>query len=193
MPHDSLRPAYTVALPDSGTNAMPIIITKLGKGQEIDIICKAYKVISVASELGFCISISLPCAHPQGLSKHHGKWSPLSAVGYEYDPHNKLRHTSYWFEVDRKTFRQPALSKFAKFADAYIFSSCRLAEKAEWPPMKSAAYEAEPEPDEPYDYNAKPGTFYIEAEGTGSMPVKDVVRLVSTLAFRFPPLSVDRR
>jgi len=54
-----------------------------------------------------------------------------------------------------------------------------LTEKAEWPPMKSAAYEAEPEPDEPFDYNAKPGTFYIEAEGTGSMPVKDVVRLVS--------------
>lgn len=54
-----------------------------------------------------------------------------------------------------------------------------LLEKAEWPPMKSAAYEAEPEPDEPFDYNAKPGTFYIEAEGTGSMPVKDVVRLVS--------------
>lgn len=52
-------------------------------------------------------------------------------------------------------------------------------EKAEWPPMKSAAYEAEPEPDEPFDYNAKPGTFYIEAEGTGSMPVKEVVRLVS--------------
>jgi len=45
--------------------------------------------------------------------------------------------------------------------------------------MKSAAYEAEPEPDEPFDYNAKPGTFYIEAEGTGSMPVKEVVRLVS--------------
>lgn len=45
--------------------------------------------------------------------------------------------------------------------------------------MKSAAYETEPEPDEPFDYNAKPGTFYLEAEGTGSMPVKDVVKLVS--------------
>jgi hypothetical protein len=37
---------YTVALPESGTNALPIVITKLGKGQEIDIICKAYKVRS---------------------------------------------------------------------------------------------------------------------------------------------------
>lgn len=38
----------------------------------------------------------------QGISKHHAKWSPLSAVSYEYDPHNKLKHTSYWFEVDGK-------------------------------------------------------------------------------------------
>lgn len=53
--------------------------------------------------------------------------------------------------------------------------------------MKSAAYEAEPEPDEPFDYNAKPGTFYIEAEGTGSMPVKEVVRLVSVEIRRCSP------
>lgn len=121
----------------------PVIITKLGKGQEINIICKAYK----------------------GLSKHHGKWSPLSAVSYEYDPHNKLRHTSYWFEVDQK---------------------------AEWPPMKSAQYEAEPEQDEPFDYNAKPGTFYLEAEGTGALPVRDVVRLgFEALEDKLAPMILD--
>jgi DNA-directed RNA polymerase II subunit RPB3 len=48
--------------------------------------------------------------------------------------------------------------------------------------MKSAEYENEPEPDEPFDYHAKPGTFYLEAEGTGSMAVKDVVRLVSAFS-----------
>ena len=36
----------------------------------------------------------------QGIAKYHSKWSPLSAVGFEYDPHNKLRHTTYWFETD---------------------------------------------------------------------------------------------
>lgn len=36
----------------------------------------------------------------QGIAKYHAKWSPVSAVGYEYDPHNKLRHTTYWFETD---------------------------------------------------------------------------------------------
>jgi hypothetical protein len=52
-------------------------------------------------------------------------------------------------------------------------------EKAEWPPMKSAVHEAEPGPDEKFDFNAKPHTYYLEAEGTGAIPVNDVVVHVS--------------
>jgi DNA-directed RNA polymerase II subunit RPB3 len=51
--------------------------------------------------------------------------------------------------------------------------------KEEWPPTANAQYEREPDPEEPFDYNAKPGTFYLEAEGTGAMPVKDAVLEVS--------------
>jgi DNA-directed RNA polymerase II subunit RPB3 len=47
--------------------------------------------------------------------------------------------------------------------------------KEEWPPTANAQYEREPDPEEPFDYNAKPGTFYLEAEGTGAMAVKDAV------------------
>lgn len=56
----------------------PILLAKMSKGQEIELLCKAYK----------------------GIAKHHAKWSPLSTVGYEYDPYNKLKHTDYWYEVD---------------------------------------------------------------------------------------------
>lgn len=41
--------------------------------------------------------------------------------------------------------------------------------------MKSAQFEAPPERDEPFDYNAKATRFYLEAEATGSIPVKDVI------------------
>ena len=58
--------------------APPIALARISRGQEIEVICKAYK----------------------GIAKHHAKWSPLSAVAYDYDPYNKLRHTTYWFETD---------------------------------------------------------------------------------------------
>jgi hypothetical protein len=49
-------------------------------------------------------------ADSQGIAKYHAKWSPVSAVGYEYDPHNKLRHTTYWFETDGASLPSPSPS-----------------------------------------------------------------------------------
>jgi DNA-directed RNA polymerase II subunit RPB3 len=58
-----------------------VLIAKLGRGQELkfDCICK------------------------KGIAKEHAKWMPTTAVGFEYDPHNKLHHLDYWFESDWKT------------------------------------------------------------------------------------------
>lgn len=84
----------------------------------------------------------------QGIAKEHAKWSPCSAVAFEYDPYNKLRHTSYWFEVD---------------------------ERGEWPLSENAKEEEPPRDDDPFDFNAKPHKFYFEVETVGSLSPKEVI------------------
>ncbi|KAI0268804.1 DNA-directed RNA polymerase [Gloeopeniophorella convolvens] len=104
----------------------PVLICKIRKGQELKVRCIAKK----------------------GIAKEHAKWSPCSAVSFEYDPHNRLRHTSYWYETDIKR---------------------------EWPLSANAAEEEEPRDDEPFDYNAKPQKFYFEVETDGSLGPQEVV------------------
>ena len=73
---------------------------------------------------------------------------PARAIAFEYDPHNKLRHTSHWFESD---------------------------ERAEWPLSENALEEEAPRDDAPFDYNAKAERFYMEVETDGSMAPREVI------------------
>jgi DNA-directed RNA polymerase II subunit RPB3 len=95
----------------------------------------------------------------QGIAKEHAKWSPCSAVSFEYDPHNRLRHTTYWYETDIKK---------------------------EWPLSTNAMEEEAPRDDEPFDYDAKPHKFYFEVETDGSLGPQEVVMKVRpNLSFFF--------
>lgn len=89
----------------------------------------------------------------QGIAKEHAKWSPCSAVSFEYDPYNKLRHTSHWFETD---------------------------ERAEWPLSENAREEDPPRDDELFDFIAKPRKFYFEVETDGSLGPQEVVMKVTS-------------
>ncbi|KAJ5826236.1 DNA-directed RNA polymerase dimerization [Penicillium riverlandense] len=96
------------------------LICKLRRGQEIKLTCLAKK----------------------GTAKEHAKWAPTAAVGFEYDPHNNLRHVDYWYEQDPIK---------------------------EWPVSDNAAWEPPSNSDQPFDYDAEPNTFYLDVESIGNL------------------------
>lgn len=83
------------------------------------------------------------CVAKKGIAKEHAKWSPCAAIGFEYDPYNKLKHTDYWYEESVES---------------------------EWPLTANAEWEEPPLPGEAFDYQAKPNRFYYNLETTGVLP-----------------------
>lgn len=110
----------------SDSDGNGVLLCKLRKEQELRLVCIAKK----------------------GVAKEHAKFAPVSACGFEYDPHNKLRHTELWFEEDAKK---------------------------EWPPSKNATWEEEAQEGERFDYNAEPDRFYFDLEAVGQIGPKEVM------------------
>ncbi|OAA67171.1 RNA polymerase 2 subunit 3 [Niveomyces insectorum RCEF 264] len=125
---DPARPNQWVGTPViRDPDGMGVMIAKLRKGQELQMTCIAKK----------------------GIAKEHAKWCPTAAVGFEYDPHNKLHHMDMWYEQD--------------------------AEK-EWPKSENARLEDPPQEGEPFDYDAVPGRFYYDIESIGQMDPDAIVQ-----------------
>lgn len=91
--------------------------------------------------------LHVKCIAKKGISKEHAKWSPCAAIGFEYDPYNKLKHTDYWYEESVEN---------------------------EWPKSANADWEEPPIPGEKFDYSAKPDKFYINLETTGVLKPNEV-------------------
>ncbi|GAA6049404.1 hypothetical protein JCM3770_007329 [Rhodotorula araucariae] len=105
-----------------------ILLAKLAKGQQITLRCIATK----------------------GRALEHAKWSPVAAVGFEYDPYNKLKHTDLWFEVGTDP-------------------------RDEWPVSDNGKYEKKPEDTDAFPYNEKPSRFYYDVEAVGQLKPEDIV------------------
>lgn len=109
--------------------------------------------------------LRITCIAKKGIAKEHSKWSPCAAIGFEYDPWNKLKHTDYWYENDPE---------------------------AEWPKSANCDWEEAPDPDAPFDYKAKPSNFYIDVETVGNLPPNDVVlKGIETLQLKLAGISME--
>lgn len=106
------------------------LITKLRKGQEIDLTCIVKK----------------------GIAKEHAKWAPTAAVGFEYDPLNKLRHVDYWYEGK-------------EIGD-------------QWPISDNKDWATGPDegPDAAFNPDAVPSTFFFDVEGIGNLEPDQIVQ-----------------
>lgn len=104
------------------------LICKLRKGQELKMKCVAKK----------------------GIAREHAKWSPASAISFEYDPYNRLRHSDYWYEEDAKK---------------------------EWPLSDNAKDEdIQPADDEPAPLDPDPTKFYLDVETVGGLQPDEIVQ-----------------
>ena len=109
--------------------------------------------------------LRITCIAKKGIAKEHAKWSPCGAIGFEYDPWNKLKHTDYWYEDD---------------ADE------------EWPKSANCDWEEAPDADTPFDYKAKPWTFYMDVETVGNLPPNEVIlKGIETLQLKLAGISME--
>jgi len=123
-------------------------IIKLGKGQELVVECLARKARTVPrcaifessppnrADTGLLAAEGWTGRARQGIGRIHSKWQPVNLVSFEYDPDNRLRHTTYWSEGKTPSKEWPR-SRFSQLAPDQLPEHL------------------------PYDYRLKADTFYM--------------------------------
>ena len=89
-----------------------------------------------------CLSSVSPCCR---FPQEHAKWIPTCGVGFEYDPDNELRHTTYEFPADWPKSEHSELQ------------------------------DNETQHQKPYNPDAKCDKFYYNVESTGALPPDQIV------------------
>ncbi|KAF2866114.1 DNA-directed RNA polymerase [Massariosphaeria phaeospora] len=95
-------------------------------------------------------AIHMRCIAKKGIAKEHAKWAPSAAIGFEYDPANKLHHLDYWYEDDPKE---------------------------EWPVDHDRINldGGAPTEDEAFNYDAVPSRFFFDVETVGGLDPDQIV------------------
>ncbi|OCK83218.1 insert subdomain of RNA polymerase alpha subunit [Lepidopterella palustris CBS 459.81] len=94
-------------------------------------------------------AVKMKCIAKKGIAKEHAKWAPSAAIGFEYDPNNKLRHLDYWYEEDAKK---------------------------EWPiDEENSNIDGLPQDGEPFDFDAVPNRFFFDVETVGGLEPDQIV------------------
>lgn len=76
-------------------DALRVVSTRDIICDEEDVVIKSGPVITkLARDQG----LKARCIGRKGIGKIHAKWSPVSAISFEYDKDNVRRETNYWFE-----------------------------------------------------------------------------------------------
>lgn len=152
---------------DSTMNVYALDLAKFNNGLTLGnpVIRDAQKRGPLICKLRKHQELRLTCIAKKGIAKEHAKWLPCAAVGFEYDPWNKLKHTDYWYEVDAA---------------------------AEWPKLENCEWEEAPDPEAPFDYKAKPQNYYLDVETVGVLGPDEVfLRAIEVLQLKLAGISVE--